>query len=277
MPPSIGENELGFAESIENFDAVIDTLGDEAIFQRVQDFDGAIDRVFGYVGVSKQLCKTVKCQRYVSTLTQSQELVLKEGILFARDPVLQYQKSIEAAVKKVQRNGGSKNIDNDGGDNGEYIALPAPSDYGRMLEILFSKNVVFPTDRNENGSHQNKEVFVRGCSFPDYAEIEIWPADSTDGATVRFGFPGIAEMTLEARVEKMMGSNNREDKEMTTTWKRRQKYKQKPLRKTATKKKQQSNPFVSDVESLGDLREEVVDPQKDAVLFVSAPYCKLCR
>ncbi len=277
MPPSIGENELGFAESIENFDAVIDTLGDEAIFQRVQDFDGAVDRVFGYVGVSKQLCKTVKCQRYVSTLTQSQELVLKEGILFARDPVLQYQKSIEAAVKKVQRNGGSKNIDNDGGDNGEYIALPAPSDYGRMLEILFSKNVVFPTDRNENGSHQNKEVFVRGCSFPDYAEIEIWPADSTDGATVRFGFPGIAEMTLEARVEKMMGSNNREDKEMTTTWKRRQKYKQKPLRKTATKKKQQSNPFVSDVESLGDLREEVVDPQKDAVLFVSAPYCKLCR
>ena len=34
--------------------------------------------------------------------------------------------------------------------------------------------------RNENGSHQNKKVFVMGCLFPDYGEIEIWPADSTE-------------------------------------------------------------------------------------------------
>ena len=50
-------------------------------------------------------------------------------------------------------------------------------------------------------------VFVRGCSFPDYAEIEIWPADSTDGAVVHYGFPAIRELTLEANMEKYMGNN----------------------------------------------------------------------
>ena len=42
-------------------------------------------------------------------------------------------------------------------------------------------------DRNELGSHANKDIFVRGCSFPDYGEIEIWPQDTTDGASVRYG------------------------------------------------------------------------------------------
>ena len=42
-------------------------------------------------------------------------------------------------------------------------------------------------------------------------------------------------------------------------------------------RKKQKNPFVIELESLGDLREEIVEKEKNAVLFVSAPYCKLCR
>ena len=51
-------------------------------------------------------------------------------------------------------------------------------------------------------------------------------------------------------------------------------------KETQTEKETQvRNPLVMDVvESLSrDLREEVVDMEKDTVLFVSAPYCKLCR
>ena len=42
-------------------------------------------------------------------------------------------------------------------------------------------------------------------------------------------------------------------------------------------KKKQKNPFVTELASLADLREEIVQQKKDAVLFVSAPYCKLCQ
>ena len=60
---------------------------------------------------------------------------------------------------------------------------------------------------DENGSHQNKKVFVRGCLFPDYAEIGKWPADSMDGTVGRLGIPAIRELTLEANMEKDMGNN----------------------------------------------------------------------
>ena len=179
--------------------------------------------------------------RYISTLTKSQRIVLKEGILFAREPVLKYQKEVEQT--DISSN--------------ELLRFPAPSNYGPVLEKLMESNIFFPTDRNENGSHEQKSSFVRGCSFPDYAEGEIWPSDLIDDAAVRYGFPGIGELTLEAKVEKLMGND---------------------VSKTIVKeKKKQKNPFVMELDSLGDLREEIVEKKKNAVLFVSAPYCKLCR
>jgi len=144
--------------------------------------------------------------------------------------------------------------------------------YGPLLQTLLDTNTIYPCDRNENGSHQNKKVFVRGCSFLDYAEIEIWPADSTDGAVVRYGFPGIRELTLEANMEKYMGNNRGGSGSGDDPVRPRRK--RNPKKR---KKRKSENPFVMDVESLRDLREEVVDMEKDAVLFVSAPYCKLCR
>ena len=324
MPPSIeqNENELGFSEAIGTFDVVIDTLMDEAkLFVLdndsdndndngrnnnryknkrlpVQDIDDTMDRVFGYRGVSEKLKKENECRKYVSTLTQSQCLVLKEGILFARDPVLNYQKGLEKSL--VVDDGGTMIVnedqDGDGDDYGDddvrdkygdynnsnddedppLIRLPAPMNYGPLLQTLLDTNTIYPCDRNENGSHQNKKVFVRGCSFPDYAEIEIWPADSTDGAVVRYGFPAIRELTLEANMEKYMGNNINSNRGGGGSGDApvRPRRKRKPKKR---KKRKSENPFVMDVESLRDLREEVVDMEKDAVLFVSAPYCKLCR
>ena len=166
---------------------------------------------------------------------------MKEGILFAREPILKYQQRIE-----------KKEIDAD-----EFIRISTPPNYGTILGTLLGSNIIYPTDRNENGSHEKKPAFVRGCSFPDYAEVEIWPTDVIDDAAVRFGFPGIGELTLEAKVEELMGYNE--------------------PKQAIKETKKQKNPFVTEISSLGDLREEIVEQKKDAVLFVSAPYCKLCR
>lgn len=254
MPPAIGDDELGFAEVVGDFDAIVDTLGDEANLVKVDDLDDGVERVFGEKGVGSKLKRDNQCKRYISTLTQSQRIVLKEGIIFARDPVLKYQKKIEK-----QSSFANKSDDDDDDDS---MSLPPPLDYNKILQRLFDTKTIFPTDRNENGSHKKKKAFVRGCSFPDYAEIEIWPKDSTDGAEVRYGFPGIDELTLEAKVDKMMGSvgSNGSSK-----------------KQSSSKQKVQYNPFVTEIETLRNLREEIVDEKKTAVLFVSAPYCKLCN
>lgn len=272
VPPAVGKDEKGFSEALGDFDAVIDTLGDEANLQRVKYFEDGIERVFGEGdrGVASKLRRENNCDRYISTLTRSQEIVLKEGILFARDPVLQYQKNIEKKneIFGEEEKEDQVDEDDDGDDDDDdennvqprYMRLPTPLNYGTTIQQLLDAKVIFPTDRNENGSHKNKDVFVRGCSFPDYAEIEIWPADSTDGAVVRYGFPAIGELTLETKVDKMMGSAKKSVK-----------------KKKPKEKKVQENPFVTEIDSLEDIKEEIVRTKQNAVLFVSAPYCKLCR
>jgi hypothetical protein len=79
-----------------------------------------------------------------------------------------------------------------------------------------------------------------------------------DGASVRFGFPGIDELTLEASVEKMMGATT-------------------PVPKPIKKNVKQKKSFVMDVTALSDIREDIVFEEKDCLLFISAPYCKLCK
>lgn len=222
--------------------------------------------------------------RYVSTLTRSQRFVLEEGILFARDPVLKYQKNIEndkELMKVASSMSFSTSLD-------DYQLLPPPRNFGQTLTKLFKDKVIYPTDRNENGSHARKKLFVRGCSFPDYAEVEIWPQDATEGSSVRYGFPGVKELILEDRMDTLMGAfdNNknkvRNNNNSVSTKKKddvtvKENSNVDSEIKLPKKKKKQDNPFVLDIESLGDISTEIRDVEKDAVLFVSAPYCRLCR
>ena len=47
--------------------------------------------------------------------------------------------------------------------------------------------------------------------------------------------------------------------------------------KATTPKKKSQNPFVMDIDSLSMITEEIVLTKRNCILFVSAPYCKLCR
>lgn len=247
IPPVVGEEERGFSDVFGIFDAVIDTLGDEGKLWASETLQQGVGKVFGEVGVSSKLKRCNNCNRYISTLTHSQQIILQEGIIFARDPVLTYQKNIENC-----------NLD-DVRSNGQFdlMSLPCPSNYNVILQQLFNNNIIFPSDSNEMGAHKNKNVFVRGCSFPDYAEIEIWPSYTVDGAPLRFGFPAAKELALETKIDKMMAGNT-VDMEVTN-------------------KRAQRNPYVASLESLKDVRSWIIEEKKDAVVFFAAPYCKTCR
>jgi|AntRauTorckE5430_2_1112549.scaffolds.fasta_scaffold01221_4 hypothetical protein len=66
MPPAIND-EQGFSEALERFDVVIDTLGDEANLESVNDFESGIENIFGTgeSGVASKLKRENDCKRYV--------------------------------------------------------------------------------------------------------------------------------------------------------------------------------------------------------------------
>ena len=63
MPPVSGDDELGFSDVIGQFDAVVDTIADEANLANVMSLNVRVARVFGQKGVSSKLKSENKCDR----------------------------------------------------------------------------------------------------------------------------------------------------------------------------------------------------------------------
>ncbi|KAL7525526.1 hypothetical protein ACHAWF_001400 [Thalassiosira exigua] len=166
LPPAVGSLSLGFAAAIGEFDVLIDTLGDETGVGRATNL--LEDEVVGDGGFLEQLRELHKCDAYVSTLTRSQQYVLKEGLLFARDPVVRYQSEVEEPSRV-------------------HSILPPPPGFGSTLQRLFDRDIVHEANRNENGPHATKPVFVRGWSLSDLTELKTWPREGT----TRYGFPSV--------------------------------------------------------------------------------------
>lgn len=215
--------------------------------------------------------------RYISTVTKSQKIVLKEGLLFARDPVLKYQQRMEQ-IPTLEESSSS------------ILPIPYPTHFQSTLQRLLDGSIIFPVDRNEIGSHQNKAVFVRGCSFPDYAEVEIWPNDKDSG--LRFGFPVLSKdfsvvmknqddtsrnPNIGEINEKKKKNGERMDMSVSEDISKLEGERDMNTVNTNAPINNSINPFVLQVESLSHLRQEIVMEKKTAILFVSAPYCRTCR
>jgi hypothetical protein len=57
------DDEMGFSQALGTFDAVVDTLGDEAKLERVRDSGTGAALVFGQAGLSAMLKRENKCNR----------------------------------------------------------------------------------------------------------------------------------------------------------------------------------------------------------------------
>ena len=62
MPPTIGENEIGFCEALGDFDTVIDTLGDEAKLNKVRTLSEGNTKSRD-TGLAAKLKRDNKCDR----------------------------------------------------------------------------------------------------------------------------------------------------------------------------------------------------------------------
>ena len=246
--PGIGDEEFSFS-SIMNFDALVDTLSDEtklgeAACRGLMDSDailGANEDCSS--SVIKLLQRQNRCNRYISTMTVSQQRVRDEGIIWGRGKANDFTKDANAKASSTHR---------------EYLSsIHTPKNFGRKtLQPLLDAGVVFQRKAKDN-------VLSHSWNLQDFWELLSWPRDAESGNT-RFGLPVLEDIdSLEIESERMISAPPSTGKLGPAT----------PQDEFVGKK----NPFVVDINDLKELSHEVIEQKRDCVLFLSAAYCRTCK
>ena len=126
-------------------------------------------------------------------------------------------------------------------------AIIPPMGFGTTVQTLLDEAITFSW--KSEGS-----TLVRTWTLPEFWELTSWPRDS-DRANVRFGFPVTDELDSDAEYES--DDDNVDDVEEVDS--------------------KGSQSFITDITSIQDLAREVINQEKDCLLFLSAKYCRTCK
>ena len=258
-PPGIGELELSFCSVLGRFDALVDTLSDEAKLGDAVCM--GLDDAYARDDASNSMCsssvirllqKQNKCKRYISTMNSSQKLVQDDGIIWGRSKADGYGKDVVQKVTSPSR-------------SNRFTGSPIvpPKKFGaRTLQPLLDAGIVYTNKNKQN------DVFMHGWNLQDFWETVTWPREA-EGGNVRFGLPVIEDldslMDEEEEGDQMISAPPRMVGGAPTP--------EPPVDQFAGQK----NPFVLDIYSLKELNSEILDEKKDCVLFLSAAYCRTCK
>ena len=293
------------------FDILIDTLGDELGIGRAMNIvnnhhDNADD--IDSSRFTQQLNDLHNCQTYISTITRSQQYVLKNGLLFARDDVIRYQNEIESKSTS----------------SGSIQSLPPPNNFGNIIQTLLDNEVIYKTNTNENGNNVNKGVFVRGWSLSDLTELKTWPMEGA----VRYGFPTVdinvsnlgqrdrigrkkiksnvnireiqAETTKRAKnIALVVEELDLDDEELMIHEKHQQDHsgendesahiisesissnsttiKITNQRRHITSRQTSNNPYITSISSASELNQQIIESKRNCILYITASYCQKCK
>jgi thiol-disulfide isomerase/thioredoxin len=270
VKPVVGSTEKGFAAHVGQFDALVDTVGNERSVGLTYDesnsnYNYDDDDVGGGGGSVLQLLKTRhNCYKYISTMTHSQDLIAKEGIFGGPGMADKYSQDVGSI--SFQSN------------SRECRAFQPPSGIGKTLEILFQKGVVF-TDKQRKKLCSKKSDAVRGWTLADFWEQTSWPRDSSGTGSLRFGLPAREELLEEMDTEFMVSESPFRQQLMSTDagdvddgydligGSDR----------SSSSQAIQDNPFVLNVVGVNGVDREIVKAEKDCIMFLSARFCKTCK
>ncbi|KAL7490228.1 hypothetical protein ACHAW6_016017 [Cyclotella cf. meneghiniana] len=91
------DDEIGFAAAIGRFDSLIDTIANERKGSMISDDGGS--------SVIELLQSKHQCNKYISTLSKSQNIVKKEGVIFGPGKANAHVKSLSSQPSNVHTNG----------------------------------------------------------------------------------------------------------------------------------------------------------------------------
>ena len=269
MQPAVGEDETGFAYHLGEFDSLVDTIGNE----RPSFGDSMMS-----LGDStlQLLISQHKCYNYISTLTESQDIVTSEGILWGPGKADGYSEKV-----------GNRSFLMKSRDS-QFI-IP-PKAIGSTLETLL-KNGVILSEQQRSKACSKKSDAIRGWSLSDFWEQTSWPRDSSGSGTTRYGLPvrdtfdeveminGLAVSappTVARGVPAFRKSSNEYDEygaEYEDDVVDGDASSSSPVKKRPV----QNNPYVMDILDIADFENEIVQTKKNCVMFMSARFCRTCK
>jgi thiol-disulfide isomerase/thioredoxin len=172
LDPAVGEMEVAFCSHVGEFDALVDTISDEANLAEssmIDDDDEFAFRSGIYSGVLTLLKSRHKCHRYVSTMTASQRIVRDGGVLFGPGQ----------AKDHIKRISNDKDVPH----------IVPPKGFGTTVETLLKDGITYVWKYDGN-------TIVRAWSLPEFWELASWPRDAAGGSNIRFGFPVVDDLDM---------------------------------------------------------------------------------
>lgn len=257
----MGESETGFASYLGEFDSLVDTIGNERTSS-----DGDDDNMISFGESTLQMLKSQhKCSNYVSTLTRSQDIVANEGIFGGPGKADGYSEKI-GSLPSLMKNRESQSI------------IP-PKAIGSTLETLMKNGVIF-NEKKRSKACSKKSDAIRGWSLSDFWEQMSWPRDSSGSGTTRFGLPVREDPDeIEDDDEFMISEGSYEGPSSRESW---DSYDDDfdlsiPSSSKVKNRAIQNNPYVLNVVDIDGFRNEIVDTEKNCIMFMSAKFCKTCK
>lgn len=187
-----------------------------------------------------------KCDKYISTMTQSQQIVKNDGLIFGPGKANNHVKSMESFSPQ------------------QYTSLVPSRGFGSStLQVLLENNVLF-SSTNANPTS------VRGWAMKDFWEETSWPRDSS-GTGVRFGLPVAEEEDLDElfRIEQLQLQKRRTrastDDGMGDLEAGRQ------------PQADEKNPYVTQIVGVDGLAENILSKRRSGVVFVAMRSCRTCK
>ena len=246
MKPSELDNndeEIGFSDVIGQFDSLIDTISNERKGMIVSD-----DNTFGGSTVLQLLQAKHQCSKYISTLTQSQQIVKNEGVLWGPGKAKDHVKRMESiSLSKCTP------------------LVPSLGFGSNTVQKLLESNVLFSIKNNN-------PIVSRGWALKDFWEDTSWPRDSS-GMGIRFGLPVQEEVDLDEEFrreqERMQQQRVRVGSDLGGGMDDQETTKQTLI--------DESNPYVTQIFGVEGLAQEVVSKQKDCCVFVAMRSCRTCK
>jgi thiol-disulfide isomerase/thioredoxin len=252
----VGDSETGFASHLVEFDSLVDTIGNERTEDKSTMSLGS--------STLEMLKSQHKCYNYVSTLTHSQDIIVSEGILWGPRKADSYSEKIgnPAFLTKSR----------------DSESVFPPKAIGSTLETLMENGVIL-TEKQRNKACSEKSDAIRGWSLSDFWEQTSWPRDSAGSGTTRFGLP-VREDPDEIEDEDLKPNRrvNRDvfvyndigndDRSSSISA---------PSSSSSKSKTIENNPYVSTIVDIDGFKSEIVDSEKNCILFMSARFCKTCK
>jgi hypothetical protein len=223
-------DDIGFTTAIGQFDSLIDTIANE---RKGSDTGSSVIQL---------LQSRHQCHKYISTLSKSQQIVKKDGVIFGPGKANAHVKSLEGMnIQKCTP------------------LIPSPGFGPSTLQVLLDNGIIFP-------SKSNKRIVTRGWSMKDFWEETSWPRDS-NGSGVRFGMPVVEEEDLDAAFRR----------ERLSLQRRSRIVEEEDGGQVAMQIQVEDNPYVTQIVGLDGLAENIINQRKNSVVFVAMRSCRTCK